>query len=324
MKKEIILIPEIFKEDQLKLLQEVTPESEFIITNKNEVNDEMLEKATIIFGNLPPEKVAKAKNLKWMQTNSAGVDSYCKEGILGENVILTNATGAYGLPIGEHMVGCVFAFYKNLLKYKMVQKQGEWKSLGKVKYVSNATVLVLGMGDIGKGFAYRMKQLGAYVIGIKRTLSDKPDYIDEVYTQDQLEKVLPKADIIALSLPRTPQTYHMINEQTLSLMKEDALIINVGRGEAIDTDALVQTLKSGKLLGAALDVFEQEPLDPTHPLWQMDNVLITPHVSGGNYHDETGDLIFNITYTNFKHYFNDEPLNNLVDRRTGYKKSNSQ
>ena len=103
MKKEIILIPEIFKRDQLKLLQEVTPESEFIITNKNEVNDEMLEKATIIFGNLPPEKVAKAKNLKWMQTNSAGVDSYCKEGILGENVILTNATGAYGLPIGEHM-----------------------------------------------------------------------------------------------------------------------------------------------------------------------------------------------------------------------------
>ena len=258
-----------------------------------------------------------------MQTNSAGVDGYCKEGILGENVILTNATGAYGLPIGEHMVGCVFAFYKNLLKYKMVQKRGEWKSLGKVKYVSNATVLVLGMGDIGKGFAYRMKQLGAYVIGIKRTLSDKPDYIDEVYTQDQLEKVLPKADIIALSLPRTPQTYHMINEHTLSLMKEDALIINVGRGEAIDTDALVQTLKSGKLLGAALDVFEQEPLDPTHPLWQMDNVLITPHVSGGNYHDETGDLIFNITYTNFKHYFNDEPLNNLVDRRTGYKKSNS-
>lgn len=324
MKKEVILIPEILKEDQLKLLQAVTPESEFIITNKNEVNDKMLEKATIIFGNLSPEKVAKAKNLKWMQTNSAGVDSYCKEGILGENVILTNATGAYGLPIGEHMVGCVFAFYKNLLKYKMVQKQGEWKSLGKVKYVSNATVLVLGMGDIGKGFAYRMKQLGAYVIGIKRTLSDKPDYIDEVYTQDQLEKVLPKADIIALSLPRTPQTYHMINEQTLSLMKEDALIINVGRGEAIDTDALVQTLKSGKLLGVALDVFEQEPLDSTHPLWQMDNVLITPHVSGGNYHDETGDLIFNITYTNFKHYFNDEPLNNLVDRRTGYKKSNSQ
>lgn len=324
MKKEVILIPEILKEDQLKLLQEVTPESEFIITNKNEVNDEMLEKATIIFGNLSPEKVVKAKNLKWMQTNSAGVDSYCKEGILNENVILTNATGAYGLPIGEHMVGCVFAFYKNLLKYKMVQKQGEWKSLGKVKYVSNATVLVLGMGDIGKGFAYRMKQLGAYVIGIKRTLSDKPDYIDEVYTQDQLEKVLPKADIIALSLPRTPQTYHMINEQTISLMKEDALIINVGRGEAIDTNALVQTLKSGKLLGVALDVFEQEPLDPTHPLWQMDNVLITPHVSGGNYHDETGDLIFNITYTNFKHYFNDEPLNNLVDRKTGYKKSNSQ
>lgn len=324
MKKEVILIPEILKEDQLKLLQEVTPESEFIITNKNEVNDEMLEKATIIFGNLSPEKVAKAKNLKWMQTNSAGVDSYCKEGILNENVILTNATGAYGLPIGEHMVGCVFAFYKNLLKYKMVQKQGEWKSLGKVKYVSHATVLVLGMGDIGKGFAYRMKQLGAYVIGIKRTLSDKPDYIDEVYTQDQLEKVLPKADIIALSLPRTPQTYHMINEHTLSLMKEDALIINVGRGEAIDTDALVQTLKTGKLLGAALDVFEQEPLDPTHPLWQMDNVLITPHVSGGNYHGETGDLIFNITYTNFKHYFNDEPLNNLVDRKTGYKKSNSQ
>lgn len=322
MKKEIILIPEIIKEEYFQKLKEVTPESEFIIASKDEVSDDMLEKATIIFGNLPPEKVAKAKNLKWMQTNSAGVDSYCKEGILKEDTLLTNATGAYGLPIGEHMVGCVFAFYKNLLKYKMVQPKGQWESLGKVKYISNATVLVIGMGDIGKGFASRMKQLGAYTIGIKRTTSNKPDYIDEVYTQDQLETVLPRADIIALSLPRTPQTYHMINEHTLSLMKDDALIINVGRGEAIDTNALVETLASGKLLGAALDVFEQEPLDPNHPLWKMDNVLITPHVSGGNYHDETGNLIFNITYTNFKHYFNDEPLNNIVDRKTGYKQSN--
>lgn len=324
MAKEVILIPQKITEDRLEKLKEVAGESEFILCEKKEeITKEILEKATILFGNLSVEQVSQMKNLKWMQTNSAGVDAYCKEGVLCQGAVLTNATGAYGTPISEYMVGCVFAFYKNLLKYKVRQPQGLWSNVGHVKYIENTKVLVLGLGDIGSNFALRMKQLGAYTIGLKRTIANKPDYIDELYTNEELKNVVKKADIIALSLPRTPQTYHIINQEILNLMKEDALIINVGRGEAIDTEALVNTLKSGKLLGAALDVFEQEPLDASHPLWQMDNVLITPHVSGGNYDKETGELVFNLMFNNFKRYFMGQPLENIVDITTGYKKSNS-
>lgn len=322
--KEVILIPDGIKDNQLKQLQTIAKESEFLIyDHPRDIKQEDLEKTTIIFGNMPVEKIKQAKQVKWIQTKSAGVDQYCNPGVLQANTCLTNATGAYGKPISEYMVGTVFALYKNLLKYKMRQSKAVWANVGHVKMIDNTKVLVIGLGDIGLQFALRMKKLGAYTIGIKRTLINKPEGIDELYTMEHLDEVLPQADVIALALPRTSSTYHMLEKRRFELMKDDALIINVGRGEAIDTEALVETLQSGKLLGAALDVFEQEPLDPNHPLWQMENVLITPHVSGGNYDLETGDMVFDIMLDNFKRYFNHEPLHNIVDKTTGYKKSNS-
>lgn len=324
MKKEVVLIPSRLKESELKALKEVAPQSEFILCNdRQQITTPQLEKATLIFGNVTPEQLKQAKNLKWIQTNSAGVDAYCEPGILANGAVMTNATGAYGMPISEYMVGTVFAFYKNLFKYKLRQTQAIWSNVGHVKYVENTKVLCIGLGDIGSNFAMRMKKLGAYTIGIKRTTINKPDYMDELYTTKQLKEVISKVDIIALSLPRTKETFHLLDEEMFALMKEDALIINVGRGDAIDTKALVKCLQSGKLLGAALDVFEEEPLPKEHPLWQMENVLITPHVSGGNYDKETGDIVFMLMLSNFKRYFNDEPLKNIVDLTTGYKQSNS-
>lgn len=324
MDKEVILIPGKIKSNQLNKLKAVAKNSEFICCNQHgEIKDSDLERATIIFGNISVSQLKKAIHLKWMQTSSAGVDAYCQPGILVEGAILTNATGAYGGVISEYMVGCVLAFYKNLLRYKVRQPQAIWSNIGHIKYVENTKVLVLGMGDIGTQFAIKMKKMGAYIIGIKRTMGDKPTEVDELYTTSQLKEVIGKADIIALSLPRTEKTYHLLDDKMFALMKEDALIINVGRGEAIDTHALLRCIENNKLLGAALDVFEEEPLPKDHPLWQKENVLITPHVSGGNYDLETGDLIFNLMYNNFMRYFNHEELKHQVDLKTGYKKSNT-
>ncbi len=324
MEKEIVLVTHECTEEQLQKLKEAAPEYEFAAAyTREDIDEEILQTATIAFGNIPIDLYQKAASLKWMQTASAGSDLYFTKENYRPEVTVTNCTGAFGMPISEYMVGCVLAFYKNLLKYKVVQPKKQWQNLGKVKYIEYSRVLCLGTGDIGSGFAKRMKKLGAYTIGVKRTPSNKPDYFDELYTTDHLDELLPQADILAISLPRTEDTVHIIDERRLKLLKEDALIINVGRGNAIDTKALYEHMKEGHLLGAALDVLEQEPLDPDNPLWNLDNLLITPHISGGNYQDETGELIFHVMFGNFERYMQGKELYNQVDANTGYKVSNS-
>ena len=160
--------------------------------------------------------------------------------------------------------------------------------------------MIVGLGDIGGEFAKRLKALGAYTIGIRRKSTNKPDYLDELHQMEQLNDLLPKADIVALSLPATKLTNGIINKKTLSLMKKDAVIINVGRGTAIDTDALCDALEKGNLLGAALDVTDPEPLPSDHRLWKIKNAIITPHVSGGYSLEETRNRIVNISVENLE------------------------
>lgn len=285
-----------------------------------DVTEEDVADVHAIIGNVPPTVVKKAKKLEWMQLNSAGADQYTKSGILPEHAVLTNATGAYGLAVSEHMLAQVFDLIRRFNQYHKNQMEHVWKSMGNIISVEGSTVLVLGIGDIGGEFARKMKALGAYTIGIRRTVSEKAGYLDEQYTLDALDSLLLRADIVAMVLPGGDATNHLMDERRLRLMKKGSYLINVGRGNAIDPKALYTVLKENYLGGCSLDVTEPEPLPEDDPLWTLDNLVITPHVAGNFFLPETFERIVRIAGTNLAAWINGGEMKNVVDFATGYRK----
>lgn len=317
MKNVLVTIP--LTSTHKDLLESQMPDGAFTYHSVPEINEKIIEKAHIIIGNVPVDLLKYAHNLEWLQLNSAGADVYIKEGVLKKDVLLTNATGAYGLAVSEHMLAILLELMKKLNLYHHNQTNKIWKDEGMVSSIYGSTTLVVGLGDIGGEFAKKMKALGSYVIGIKRNMTQKPDYLDELYTLDQLDNLISRADVVALSLPNTKETYHLFDTQRFSLMKNDSILINVGRGSAIDQDALCYALEHGPMYGAAIDVTDPEPLPSSHPLWNYENLIITPHISGHYHLQETLERIVRISADNLKRYREGKELENLVDFNTGYR-----
>ena len=175
------------------------------------------------------------------------------------------------------------------------------------------------MGDIGSEFAKRMHALGGQVVCIRRSQAQKPAYVERLCQMDALETLLPEMDVVAICLPGTEQTKHLFDEAKLRRMKQGALLVNVGRGNIVDTDALCRVLESGHLSGACLDVVEPEPLPAGHPLWHAPGAMITPHVAGGYHLPITLERILGICQRNLRAYLSGDALENLVDFSTGYR-----
>lgn len=284
------------------------------------VTQEDVDWAQVILGNVPAAMLHGSPALEWLQTNSAGVEPYIQPGVLAGDTLLTNATGAYGLAIAEHMLGMLLELFKKLELYRDAQKSGAWQSQGAVKAVYGSTVLVLGMGDIGGEFAARCKALGAKVIGVRRSPRPCPEYADEVHLLEDLDSLLPQADVVAITLPGTDATRGLMSRKRLAKMKEGAVLLNVGRGFIVDTEALCDALERGHLSGAGVDVTDPEPLPPTHRLWNIPTAVVTPHISGFYHLRETHERIVGIFLENLRHFQAGEPLRNLVDFATGYRK----
>ena len=295
-----------------------TEEVRFIFKEADLLTQQDLENVDWIIGAVDPQLAAAAKKLEWLQLSSAGADIYVKPGILQEHVLLTNSSGAYGLTVSEHMVAVTFALIRRLHQYARNQSRHEWKMMGPVISVEGAVVLVLGLGDIGGSYARKMKALGAYVIGVRRTKCRKPEYVDEQYTLEELDRLLPRADIVAMVLPGGEATKHLMDERRLRLMKKGAFLINDGRGNAIDPAGLKNVLKDGHLGGAALDVTEPEPLPADDELWDDENVIVTPHISGQFLLKETLVRVLSICGRNLYHRTHGEEMEHVVDRGTGY------
>lgn len=284
------------------------------------VTQEDVDWAQVILGNVPAAMLHGSPALEWLQTNSAGVEAYIQPGVLAGDTLLTNATGAYGLAIAEHMLGMLLELFKKLELYRDAQKSGAWQSQGAVKAVYGSTVLVLGMGDIGGEFAARCKALGAKVIGVRRSPRPCPEYADEVHLLEDLDSLLPQVDVVAITLPGTDATRGLMSRERLAKMKEGAVLLNVGRGFIVDTEALCDALERGHLSGAGVDVTDPEPLPPTHRLWNIPTAVVTPHISGFYHLRETHERIVGIFLENLRHFQAGEPLRNLVDFATGYRK----
>ncbi|MCD8368506.1 MAG: D-2-hydroxyacid dehydrogenase [Clostridiales bacterium] len=309
-----------FEGERRAELEAALPGGAFFYCPAPEIDDAALAKADVIIGNVPPARLALAQNLRFLQLNSAGSNEYAAPGVLPEGVALCNASGAYGLAISEHILAGVLTLMKKLHLYARNQQGHVWRSEGQVRSIAGSTFLIVGAGDIGGTLASKARALGAYTIGIRRTARALPETLDEGYTLDALDELLPRADVVVLSLPKTPETTHLMNAARLRRMKPDGILVNVGRGDCVVTDDLVAALQTGSIGGAVLDVTDPEPLLEGHPLWNCENLVLTPHVSGFYHLPATLYNIQSIAIRNLAAWGRGEALENAVDFSTGYRK----
>lgn len=318
MKNILILFP--FTEAHKQQAAEAAPGAQILYRRYSQVTREEVAAADIVLGSPSPEWLKAAPRLEWVQLGSAGTDGYAVPGVLRENTILTNATGIYGEVMAEYMLAGLLSLQKKLPLYQQNRLEHRWHPEGRVRLITGSSALVVGFGNIGSEFARRLSALGCKVTGIRRNKTGKPDYLEALAQMDALDSLLPEADIVALSLPNTGETRRLFGRDRMEKMKPGAILINVGRGSAVDSAALCEALNSGRLGGAVLDVTDPEPLPREHPLWDAPNLILTPHVSGSNDLPEVQDGLCRLALENLKAYFEGKPLKNVVDLSTGYRK----
>lgn len=270
--------------------------------------------ATIVLGNVPAGLLAGADRLRWFQTSSAGYDNYLAPGLLPAEALLTCATGAYGQAVSEHMLAQLLCLMKKLHRYRDSQHEGAWTDEGPVTSLVGARVLVLGTGDLGASFARLVVALGAEAWGVRRRASEPVEPFARMCSLDELDEVLPVADVVASVLPSTPQTRGLADASFFAAMKAGSFFVNAGRGDLVVSEDLCAALASGHLAGAALDVTNPEPLPADHPLWQEPNALVTPHVAGWWHLQATVDNVVALCQENLAAYLAGRPLRNVVAR----------
>lgn len=273
--------------------------------------------ADVIIGMaIPGDVIRAAKKAKLIQTVTAGVDKVDLNAVKELNIPLCNARGAYSIPVAEHAIALIMIWELKLLKQFEYVKSKKWSTVFHGE-ITNKILGIIGYGDIGREIAKRAKGLGMRVLAIKREQTKQKDtFIDFLGSTKDLEFVLKESDYIVITLPLTHETFHLIGERELRIMKPNAVLVNISRGSIIDENALIKALKEKWISGALLDVLEQEPPDPTNPLLTMDNVIITPHTSGIT--EEAFNRVIDIVLENIKRLENNEKLLNQVDLHKGY------
>jgi phosphoglycerate dehydrogenase-like enzyme len=261
-----------------------------------------------------------APNLRWLQASMAGAGEVAKKaGLLETDVVVTTASGVYSGPLAEFAIMALLQHAKNLDRLRRDKAEKVWRQTH-TDTLEGKTLCIVGMGNIGRAIAERVRPFGTRVVGVKRTVrEDDPAWrhADELYTTDQLQEVLGHADYVAVTLPGTPETLHLVDAEVVGAMKPGAYFVNVGRGTVVDEGALVEALASGHLSGAALDVFEVEPLPEESPLWELPNVIVSPHVT-----DMVPSLInrrqTDLFCENLRRYLDGETLINVLDKQLLY------
>jgi len=277
-----------------------------------------IESAEIIFGCPPVEILKSAYVLEWHHLPNAAIQPYISPALYANTgIMLTNSSGVYGEIIGEHIVAQVFALARNFPLYAKQQREQIWgRDNESARWVGGSTAAIFGLGDLGKNAAQRLKALGVHTIGVRRSLFDKPPYVDEIYDMRSMDTVLNRADFVICCLPLTDTTMGLFGTREFELMNPWAYFINVGRGAIADTDALVDVLQSKRIAGAALDVTDPEPLPEGHPLWELDSVIITPHSSCVC--PDIQDRKLELFLEQLKRYQTGRTLKNMVNFMQGY------
>ena len=304
--------------DQIKATAETLGHEVFFYTAEAEIPQSNFD-ADIIYG-FAPSIVKSSMKLKWLCVPWAGVDSLMTPGYFAnEECLLSNAAGAYGVSIAEHMIAVSLVMMRRLNEFFEETRNGQWLKPRPQTSLKDCRITVLGTGDIGTTFANRARAFEpAEITGVCRSGKNSEPVYDKVLPVSELDSILPQTDLLAMSLPATAETRGILSRERISLLPQGAYIVNVGRGSAIDEDALADALDKGLIAGAALDVFQTEPLPPDNRLWKTKNLIITPHVAGNMTLAHTRNKNVSMFLEDLKNFTEGAPLKYLVNRKLGY------
>ena len=295
-------------------LEQIIPDITISVADSMGEALELIGEADAAYGNINPELFSKAEKLRWVACPQAGPPAgYYHQSLINSDVIVTNVRGIYNDYISSHIIALLLAFAKALPAYYQAQQRQEWIPDQGHVYLPDSTILITGVGGIGSETARLCGELGMTVLGMDARVKEPPKGVSSLHGPRDLHKLLPMANFIVSTLPETPDTQGMFGSKEFGLMKSSAYFINIGRGATVKLDALNHALRSGEIAGAALDVFEIEPLPVGHPLWTAPNMLITPHVaaaSGINLDDRRTELFLD----NCLRFNEGRSLRNVVDK----------
>lgn len=331
--------PDTFSEEQLESIRQLAGDRTLLQTQDRDEIAEVIDRVEIVAGSLPTDLLPRASSLRWYQQWGAGADWLFENPAAQEmDFVLTNASGVHGIPISEHIFALLLAFARDLPRAMRAQAQHHWVANQKQRFsltgnhntdptlfqrsrydlfeLAHKTIAIVGMGAIGARTAKVAAALEMHPVGIRRDPSQSVPGVETMVAPDDMLSILPDVDFLVNTTPLTPETRGMFDARVFAAMRNTAYFINIGRGgSAVESD-LVHALQNGEIAGAGLDVFEEEPLPPASPLWDMDNVIITSHYSGLTpQYDERALEIF---LENLQRYQQGEPLRNVVDKSLGY------
>ncbi len=310
-------------EPQLAMLEKLPPETGIAVGNSPEAFERAAPDATVIFnwslsGGLLRDIFHMCPRVRWVHTRSAGLDSVLFPELVDSPVPVTNGTGVFSPSLGEFALGAILFIAKDFRRMIRSQQAGLWDPFDIVE-IAGQTVGIIGYGDIGRAVATRVRAVGMQVLAVKRhgpPLYNVDPLVRSIYSPDRRIEMIAQCDYIVVSAPLTEETKSMIGDREFAAMKPHAVVINVGRGPVIDEAAMVRALSEKRIKGAALDVFDEEPLPQGHPLYRLENVLLSPHCA-----DHTPDWLdraMQFFLDQFERFRNGEPLLNVVDKKLGY------
>ena len=309
--------------DQLEGLRREFPSVAITSPRDQAGADRALPEADIVLGwAVNPSNFAAASRLKWIQVTAAGVTPLLFPALVESDVVLTNGRGLHATAMAEHALGVILAFARKLHLARDAQRERRWAHLElwsdppAFGELSGTTLGLVGLGSVGSATAERARALGMRVIAVRRRPASDPAPADEQWGPESLPRLLELSHWLVLAAPLTAETRRMIGPGEIARMRRDAVLINLGRGQLVDEAALAEALASGRIAGAGLDVFEDEPLPPESPLWSLPQAILTPHISGlgPRYWERAVDLF----RQNLSRFLRGEPLVNVVDKRRGY------
>jgi len=285
----------------------------------NTIPDKKMPEYEVLYGLPKSSMLRQMTGLRWFCSSSAGVDAYNAPELYAGPVTLSNSSGAYGVTISEHIIMVILMLLRRMPEFQEIVARRGWQQEIPMGSIAGSRITVLGPGDIGTTFARKAKAMdAAHICAVRRSNKPVDACYDEMLTEEHLDEVLPRTDILVMALPGSAETHHIMDARRIALLPRSAILVNVGRGPSVDQVALADALNQGRLAGAALDVMVPEPLPADDPLWDTENLIITPHCSGNFNLEATRAKNVELFCEDLENYAAGRPLKRLVNRKLGY------